>query len=164
MTVPWPWAAASGVLAAALGLAVTELVTAPGDNTPSVVSSVAARLIDNAPGSLVRFGIDRFGTNDKPALVLGIWVVCVVAGAVCGILAGHRRWLGVTATIFVSAIGLSLALGDELASRSRLWLASILGAVAAVAALLALLRSFEPRGAVNDPVHPGGPEPISDGP
>ena len=141
--VPWPWAALIGALSAALGLAVTNLVTAFGAQHPSLVSSVAARLIDNTPGSLVRFGIDRFGTNDKPALVVGIVVLSLVAGVVCGVSAAHRRWMGVVATIAVSAIGLSLALGDELASRGRLWLAAILGAGAAVAALLMMLNSFE---------------------
>src|ERR1700750_2983314 len=113
VSAPWPWAALSGMLAAALGLAVTELVTAPGDRTPSVVSSVAARLIDNTPGWLVRFGIDRLGTNDKPALVLGSVIVCVLAGAGCGVLAARRRWLGVAGIIGVSVLGLSLALGDQ---------------------------------------------------
>ncbi|MCU1345383.1 MAG: Sulfite oxidase-like oxidoreductase, molybdopterin-binding subunit [Acidimicrobiia bacterium] len=159
--VGWPWAAVSGVLAAATGLAITELITTPGGRTPSVVSSVAARLIDNTPGWLVRFGIDRLGTNDKPVLVVSIVALCLVAGAVCGLLGARRRWWGVAATVAVSMAGLSLALGDQLAPRGRLWTASILGALASVAALLMLLatldRPGEPAAMIAGPVRAQDP-------
>ena len=51
MTSRWQ-AAIAGTIAAGTALAVTELVTAPGNCGPSLISAVGSRFIDRFGGSL----------------------------------------------------------------------------------------------------------------
>ena len=62
----------AGVVAAAMALGVTELVSGFSDQDQSLVVSVGNGVVDRSPEPITRFGIDTFGTGDKPALVLGI--------------------------------------------------------------------------------------------
>src|SRR5688500_9344474 len=75
-------AALAGVVAAGSALGVVSLLgRAVGDARPLDVS-VGDEVIDRSPGWVVRWAIDVFGTNDKPALRVGIVVTALVLGAV----------------------------------------------------------------------------------
>ena len=73
----------AGVLAAGMALAVAEAVAAITGG-PSLVVAVGDLVVDLAPGWLVRRTIDLLGTSQKPALLTGIVVVTLLAGAVLG--------------------------------------------------------------------------------
>ena len=55
----------AGVVAAAVALAVGELVSAFGEPGQSLVGGVGNEIVDRAAGGLVRFAIDVFGTADN---------------------------------------------------------------------------------------------------
>lgn len=76
---------ALGVLAAAVGLGVGELVAGllPAGRSPVV--AVAERVVAVAPGGVARAAIDALGTADKPVLVIGVVVVVLLAGAAAGV-------------------------------------------------------------------------------
>ncbi len=89
-----PRAALAGVLAAAAALATGEFVTAFGDDSPSLVSSVGNRFIDAFAARLKELAVELFGTNDKPALVVGIVIVSLALGALLGLASGTRALAG----------------------------------------------------------------------
>jgi len=66
-----------------MALAVGEAVAAVTGG-PSLVVVVGDVVVDLAPGWLVRRTIDLLGTSQKPALLTGIVVVTLLAGAVLG--------------------------------------------------------------------------------
>ena len=78
------------MVAAGVALGVTELAAGVLPRVPSFVAAMGSAVIDHAPGWFVRFGIDRFGTDDKPALVTGIVVLSLLIGAGLGLLARRR--------------------------------------------------------------------------
>src|SRR4051812_45979552 len=80
-------AALTGLVAAAVALGVTELAAGIVPDVPSFVSAIGDAVIDDSPGWFVRFGVDRFGTNDKPSLVIGIVIVSLLIGVGAGLLA-----------------------------------------------------------------------------
>ena len=84
-------ASVAGVLAAGMALAAAEAVAAVTGG-PSLVVAVGGLVVDLAPGWLVRRTIGLLGTAQKPALLMGIVVVTLLAGAVLGrVVVGGRR-------------------------------------------------------------------------
>ena len=83
-------AAVAGVLAAGMALAVGEAVAAVTGG-PSLVVAVGDVVVDLAPGWLVRRTIDLLGTTQKPALLIGIVVVTLLAGGALGRNVGGGR-------------------------------------------------------------------------
>ena len=142
MTSRWQ-AAIAGTLAAGTALAVTELATAPGNRGPSLISAVGSRFIDRFGGSLKDFAVSVFGTNDKPALIAGIVVTCLILGAALGIASRERRIVGMAGISAIAAFGLWAGLVDPLASPPRMVLGALFGAIAGILALVGLLRVAE---------------------
>ncbi len=128
----------AGLLAAGAGVAVGELVGGIVRSAGSPVVAVGGEVIDRAPKPMKDFAIDTFGTNDKPALIIGTLVLLLLLGAALGPLARRRprpagaivavvALLGVLATRRQEAVGLVVAVWP-----------SLLGAVAAVAVIVRL--------------------------
>nr|MBC8484076.1 oxidoreductase [Actinomycetota bacterium] len=144
------WTAVVGAVAAAMALAVGELAAAITGG-PSLVIAVGDLVVDLAPGWLVRRTIGLLGTSQKPALLIGIVVVTLLAGAVLGHVAtaGRRaRWL-----VFVGfgLVGAGAASGSERPLSGLV--AGILAAVAGVAVLEVALRKGPVSGPqVGDPL------------
>ena len=86
----------AGLVAAGVALAVAELVAGLNRAWRSPVLDVGDRVIDAAPPWVKEFAIDTFGTNDKPALLIGI-------GAVLAVYAGGRSASSPCATASSSA-------------------------------------------------------------
>ena len=74
----------AGVVAAAIALAVTELVRAVTADAPSLIVAVGDVFVDGLPGDVTRTVIGAIGTADKPALLIGIVVVSLHVGARTG--------------------------------------------------------------------------------
>jgi DMSO/TMAO reductase YedYZ molybdopterin-dependent catalytic subunit len=79
----WPLGVA-GAAAAALALAVSELLAGVFSSLPSLVSGVATYVIDIVPPPVKDLAIDLFGTADKVALAAGIVVVALAVGYAAG--------------------------------------------------------------------------------
>ncbi|CAN5764406.1 molybdopterin-dependent oxidoreductase [soil metagenome] len=130
----------AGLLAAASGVAVGELVGGIVTSAGSPVVAVGSFSIDNVPSGAKDFAIETFGTNDKRALIIGTLITLALIGMALGPLA--RRLPKVAAGIVgvVSLAGV-LATVDQMnvAILTALW-PSVIGAVAAVGVLLFLLR------------------------
>jgi DMSO/TMAO reductase YedYZ molybdopterin-dependent catalytic subunit len=86
-------AALSGVLAAALGLGIGELVAAVVTLWPSPIVAVGDLVIDNAPPAVTSWAIDTFGTADKAVLIGGTLLILAVAAVGLGLLVQRRPGL-----------------------------------------------------------------------
>ncbi len=102
-------AAGSGVLAAAAGVAVAELVAAAGRPAAGPVVAVGAVVIDATPTPLKEFAVRTVGTADKPLLLTGIGVALAVLAAVAGLLARRQRRWAVAAGALLGLVGAAAA-------------------------------------------------------
>lgn len=125
----------AGLLGAGVALAVTELVAGFAERIPSLVESVGEAVIDLSPSTLVKFGIEAFGTNDKPALAVGIVVICVLLGGAVGPATRRRGWVAPLAMLVVATVGVLAAVRNPLASG---WWAIVPAAVAVAIGTLAI--------------------------
>ena len=80
-----PAGGAIGLVAAACGLAIAELVSSASHTFQSPVLDVGDRVVDGVPNSIKTLAIDWFGTNDKSALLIGIGAVLAVYAAALGV-------------------------------------------------------------------------------
>jgi DMSO/TMAO reductase YedYZ molybdopterin-dependent catalytic subunit len=101
---PTAMAALGGVVAAAVVLAVAELVGAFFTARATPVIALGSTFIDFTPSWLKDFAIATFGTNDKAALFVGMGLTIAVLACVLGVVA-YRRWaLGVLGVLFMGAV------------------------------------------------------------
>ena len=77
----------SGLVAAGFGLSIAELTTGLSSSFRSPVLDVGDRVVDLVPAALKNLAIDLFGTNDKIALLAGIFLLLAVYAAALGRLA-----------------------------------------------------------------------------
>jgi DMSO/TMAO reductase YedYZ molybdopterin-dependent catalytic subunit len=83
--------ALAGIVAAIVALGVAELIAGLRQQWRSPVIDVGDRVIDNVPPFVKDFAIETFGTNDKPALLVGIGATLVIYAGIMGALAFRRR-------------------------------------------------------------------------
>ncbi|MFC9770478.1 MULTISPECIES: molybdopterin-dependent oxidoreductase [unclassified Pseudarthrobacter] len=104
LTGPAPLAALAGVVAAAVVLAVAELLGAFFTARATPLFALGSTFIDFTPGWLKDFAIATFGTNDKAALFVGMGLTITVLACVLGVVA-YRKWaLGVLGVLFMGAV------------------------------------------------------------
>ena len=138
--VPTAVAAAAGVVSAAVALGVGEAVTGLEGPGPSLVTAVGTEFIDRFAASLKDLAVRLFGTNDKPALVVGIVITSLLLGAVFGIAAARRFAVGVVGFVGFGAVGLWAYLRDPLGTTGTGIAAAVAAVAAGVASLAVLLR------------------------
>jgi DMSO/TMAO reductase YedYZ molybdopterin-dependent catalytic subunit len=129
----------AGVVAAAVALATTELVGGLVGSGPPLVPAVGSRIIDLGAGSLKDFAVSVFGTNDKPALVIGIVLVCLLAGWGIGRAARRHRWAAPVGFATFAVIGFAAAVGRPLTSPAGLAVQALAGTCAGLLTLQVLL-------------------------
>jgi DMSO/TMAO reductase YedYZ molybdopterin-dependent catalytic subunit len=129
----------AGVAAAAVALAVAELVTVATGSESGPLVAVGGVVVDNSPEPVTEFGIEVFGTNDKNALLVGTIVLLVGFAAGLGALAVRWRWVGLAGLVGFAAIGVTAALTRHDAPLTAA-VPTLLGALAAGATFFALVR------------------------
>ena len=134
--------AAAGLLAGAVALAIGELVAGIGRSQRSPVIAVGDLVIDAVPRSVKDFAVDRFGTNDKTALLVGIYAVVAVVAAVLGVRSVKRFSTGAAGIAAFGAVGV-FAATQEIGVGVAEVVASIVGAAAGIGVLWLLLGTVE---------------------
>ncbi len=134
----------AGGLAAALGIAVAELMAGLVQGAPSLVIAIGDLVIANQPPGAKDLIVELFGTNDKLALNVGIILASVLVAGLLGV-AGRRRW-GVPVAGFSAAglVGLVAALAQPLTDPLLALLTVVVAIASALAALRLLLRATGP--------------------
>ena len=138
--VPNAVAAAAGVVSAAVALGVGEAVTGLEGPGPSLVTAVGTEFIDRFAASLKDLAVRLFGTNDKPALVVGIVITSLLLGAISGIAAACRFVIGLVGFLGFGVVGLWAYLRDPLGTTSTGIAAAVAAVAAGVGSLAVLLR------------------------
>ena len=131
----------AGLLSAATALAVGELVAGLSSRLTSPVISVGNRVVDAVPRQLKDFAIETFGTNDKMALLIGIYFFAAIFGLVLGVLAGRRFIFGAIGIGLFGAVGVYAA-GQGVGAPVWAGVPSIIGAVVGIGALALLLATI----------------------
>jgi DMSO/TMAO reductase YedYZ molybdopterin-dependent catalytic subunit len=129
-----------GLLSAGLAIGVGEFVTAFVRPAAAPIVVVGNRIILLTPEPVRLWAIHRFGTNDKPALLTGIYLGIAVLAVVVGIIAIHRFALGLLGIAAFGAIGVYCALTTH-AHRTSDVIPTLFGTVAALAAMIVLVRA-----------------------
>jgi DMSO/TMAO reductase YedYZ molybdopterin-dependent catalytic subunit len=137
----WWRSAIAGLVAAAIALAIGELIAGLSDRLTSPVISVGNRVVDAVPRQVKDFAIETFGQNDKKALLIGIYSIAAVFGLLLGFLAARRFVIGVVGIAAFGAVGVWAA-GQEVGAPWWAGLPSVLGAVLGIVALAALLATI----------------------
>jgi DMSO/TMAO reductase YedYZ molybdopterin-dependent catalytic subunit len=132
--------AAVGLLTAGVALGVAQLVASAFGSGSSPVVAVGGSVIDAAPTWLREFAIRTFGTNDKPALLIGIGTLLAVAAIVLGIAALRRPAVGLAGLGAFALIGAAAAVSRPGIGISGA-IPSLAGAVAGAVALRRLTRA-----------------------
>lgn len=145
---PVPIALLGGLVAAGVALAVAELLAGLTSTWRSPVLDVGDRVIDAAPPFVKEFAIDTFGTNDKPALLIGIGVILAIYSMVMGFVAlRHRFAIGVVGVGLFGAIGAWAASSRRSGAPWHVAVPSVAGAIAGMAALWLVHASVQARAA-----------------
>jgi len=136
-----PWRARlAGAVAAAVALAMGELLSALGDDDQSLIASVGSSFIEQFAASLKDIAVAIFGTGDKAALVIGIVFLSMVIGAALGVASRSRPSVGRAGFAGFGAFGLYAGLTDPLTNRALVVVAAVGATVAGIATLEWLLR------------------------
>lgn len=138
---PRSMAAVAGLLAAGVALGTGELLSSLSSRIPSLITRVGDVVINNVPGSIERWAIDTLGTNDKPALIIGITVISLIIGAATGVAAAKN--FGTAWVVFglFALLGALAAGSDPQRGAGWGWFAALVSAVAGVATLAFLVRA-----------------------
>ncbi|UAC01811.1 molybdopterin-dependent oxidoreductase [Dactylosporangium vinaceum] len=152
----------TGLLAAAAGIAVAELLASFGDPGSGPAVAVGGVLVDAAPTPVKEFAVRTFGTADKPVLLSGVAVGIAAVAVVVGLLAARRRWFGLAGAALFAVAGAAAAVSRPSAGLLAA-LPSLAGGVATALALSALNRR---RASGTDPAteDPATEDPASESP
>ena len=132
-----------GVVTAGIAVGVGELAAAFVRPAAAPVIAVGNRLITLTPSGLQRSAVEATGTNDKPLLIAGVYVLLAVFGALIGALALHRLEVGLAGVAVLAAFGVYCALTAD-ASRPSDVVPTLVGAAAAALVLVVLVRLARP--------------------
>ena len=128
--------ALAGLTAAVVALGAAELVAGLNRNWKGPILDVGDRVIDHVPVAVKDFAIEQFGTNDKPALLLGIGAFLAIYAAVMGAIAFRTRIeVGLIGIGVFGLIGAYAALTRRVGGSLTDALPSIIGAALGAGAL-----------------------------
>ena len=109
LPVPWVYGLILGLSSAAIAVAVGMLVASLGD-AASPIDAVGSSFIDRTPAWLKDLAITWFGSNNKTALRVGIWVVLVVVACVLGMTSRKSQSPLIGGFVVFSVLGMVSAL------------------------------------------------------
>jgi DMSO/TMAO reductase YedYZ molybdopterin-dependent catalytic subunit len=134
--------AVAGLLAGLVAVGVGQFAASLGALGSAPVYAVGEAAIGLTPPAVKDFAISTFGTNDKTALLTGIYIVLGLYAIVVGLLATRRRWYGFAGLAAFAVVGLVAAATRPGANAG--WLVPTIAAAAASAIVLLLLLRMIP--------------------
>jgi DMSO/TMAO reductase YedYZ molybdopterin-dependent catalytic subunit len=102
----------AGVVGAVVAFGITELVHGLYTPVPSILVSLAQRIVELTPGTLVTQGIEFLGKADIPTLIASVLIGTVVFAVLLGNLAVRRPSLALLGVAVLAAIAIAAALAD----------------------------------------------------
>ena len=127
-----------GLVSAGVSLSVAELVAGlVGVRSPII--AVGDGVIDLVPGWVKTFAIETFGTNDKLALLAGIFAILLIVAVALGTVARRSSTAAVTGLAVFAVVGVVAGIASPDALPQALLPAPI-GVAAGIATILAFRR------------------------
>ena len=108
--------AASGVVAAAVGITSGNLLAAATSPGAAPVVVVGSQVIDWTPTPVKEWAIATFGTADKPILMAAVAAATLVVSAVAGVLTTRRFFIGAAIFVGLGAVAAVVSLTRPTAS------------------------------------------------
>ncbi|MEV4121569.1 molybdopterin-dependent oxidoreductase [Micromonospora sp. NPDC049645] len=105
-----------GVLTAGVALGVAHLVAALVNPAADPVLAVGSVAVDLAPQPVKAFAIRAFGTNDKIALLAGVYTLLALTAVLLGAAALRRRRYGAAGLAAFAALGVAAVLSRPVAT------------------------------------------------
>jgi DMSO/TMAO reductase YedYZ molybdopterin-dependent catalytic subunit len=102
----------AGVVGAVVAFGITELVHGLYTPVPSILVSLAQRIVELTPGTLVTQGIELLGTADIPTLIASVLIGTVVFAILLGNLAVRHPSLAFLGVAVLAAIAIAAALAE----------------------------------------------------
>jgi DMSO/TMAO reductase YedYZ molybdopterin-dependent catalytic subunit len=102
----------AGVVGAVVAFGITELVHGLYTPVPSILVSLAQRIVELTPGTLVTQGIELLGTADIPTLITSVLIGTVVFAVLLGNLAVRHPSLALLGVAVLAALAIAAALAD----------------------------------------------------
>jgi DMSO/TMAO reductase YedYZ molybdopterin-dependent catalytic subunit len=102
----------AGVVGAVVAFGITELVHGLYPSVPSILVSIAQRIVELTPGTLVTQGIELLGTADIPTLITTVLIGTVVITFLLGNLAVRRPSLALAGVAVLALVAVAAALAD----------------------------------------------------
>jgi len=141
----------AGVVGAVVAFGITELVHGLYSSVPSILVSIAQRIVELTPGGLVTKGIELLGKADIPTLIVTVLIGTVVITLLLGNLAVRHPSLALASVAVLAAVAIAAALADPFVATAPTVI-TIVGALFAGAAVSELLlRTAGLRAAVRPP-------------
>ena len=136
--------ALAGLASAAVSLGVAEVVAAFTGTQSAPVIAVGDAVIDAVPLGVKEWATSTFGTNDKTALITGIFILLAIAAGVIGAWAVRDIWIGYCGIAVFGILG-AIAAATRPGLGADAVIPSIVGAAAGAATLTALLHGRHAR-------------------
>lgn len=137
--------AAAGVLAGAGGLAAAEVAVGTVGNLRSPIIGVGDKAIDLVPVPIKDFAIRTFGTNDKIALLVGIFAAIALFAVALGVVARKRFLIAVVGFVGFGAVGALAASSGRTGSTRDVIPSLVAAAVALIFFRILTIRSSKAR-------------------
>ena len=134
--------AVAGLLTGLVAVGVGQFAAGLGVPASAPVYAVGEATIGLTPPAVKDFAISTFGSNDKTALLTGIYVLLGLYAMLVGALGARRRWYGLAGLAAFAAVGLAAAATRPGATAE--WLIPTLAAAAASTLVLVLLLRMIP--------------------
>jgi DMSO/TMAO reductase YedYZ molybdopterin-dependent catalytic subunit len=135
----------AGVIGAVVAFGITELVHGLYPAVPSIFVSLAQRIVELTPGTLVTQGIELLGKADIPTLIATMLLGTVVVAFLLGNLATRRPLLALAGVAALAAVAIAAALADPFVAPVPT-IVTIIGALLAGSSITGLLlRQASPR-------------------
>src|SRR5215203_3302485 len=128
----------AGVVGAVVAFGITELVHGLYSSVPSILVSIAQRIVELTPGGLVTKGIELLGKADIPTLIVTVIIGAVTIAFLLGNLAVRRPSLALAGVAVLAAVAIAAALADPFVAQAPTVI-TIVGALLAGAAVSELL-------------------------
>jgi DMSO/TMAO reductase YedYZ molybdopterin-dependent catalytic subunit len=136
--------AVAGLLTGLVAVGVGQFAAGLGVPASAPVYAVGEATIGLTPPAVKDFAISTFGSNDKTALLTGIYVILALYAMLVGALGARRPWYGLAGLAAFAGVGLAAAATRPGATAE--WLIPTLAAAAASALVLLLLLRRIPAG------------------
>jgi DMSO/TMAO reductase YedYZ molybdopterin-dependent catalytic subunit len=128
----------AGVVGAVVAFGISELVHGLYSSVPSILVSIAQRIVELTPGGLVTAGIELLGKADIPTLIVTVLLGTVAIAFFLGNLAIRHPSLALAGVAVLAAIAVAAALADPFVAPAPTVI-TIVGALLAGAAVTELL-------------------------